>query len=261
MPLEPKRRMSLDDEQRRQVRDCLKRENFTLDSERFSRLVAAIEASMSAYQGETSDTTFRKDHDALRKLWELSHREKDELQIGVIWKKIAALPGGAAQYVNHRAPNVLRRLFPDQFALDAAAFANFQVWARDADPECLVSATAVITAESAKWVDGRSRGAGIRSDQKFEPVIFGRVRGDRAKTEGTRGGRPDKSAERQLVRYLAIDWLIATERTLEPGRTGSRGFTELVDRIFQWLELPSSTSRYALRRYWEEKISPTISSE
>lgn len=150
--------MSLDDEQKRQVRDSLKRESITLDSERLSRLVAAIEASMLAYRGETSVNTFRKDHDALRKLWELSHCEKGELQIGVIRKKIAALPRGAAQYVNHRAPNVLRRLFPDQFALDANAFANFQVWARDADPECLVYATAVITAEGAKWVDGRSRG-------------------------------------------------------------------------------------------------------
>jgi hypothetical protein len=67
--------------------------------------------------------------------------------------------------------------------------------------------------------------------------------------------------------HLAGDWLRATERMPEPGRSDRTGFGKLVHLVFEWVCLPEAGSQkpideaierateaasYCLRRYWEE---------
>jgi hypothetical protein len=145
--------------------------------------------------------------------------------------------------IDDRAPIVSERLFPNE-----PPITRFQEWAIDADPAKLLRATQVLSANGARLVKGRSRGAGKRSDSRVEPMIMGEVRGAGARDH--RGGAPTNDAAFDLVMFLAVDWLLAIGHKPRPGRSDKTGFGDLVHSVFQSLELPGEVATYALRRYW-----------
>lgn len=233
----------LDDEQRKRVRDCLKKEHPSLPPHRVKRLIRDIEASIDNFLRARLKGTFRKTHDPLRQLWELSH--DDDPSVGLLRSRIKALPTCAVEYIDDRAPIVSERLFPNE-----PPITRFREWAIDADPAKLLRATQALSADGARPVKGRSRGAGKRSADHWEPVIMGEVRG--AGTRNQKGGKPPKDAEYELVMFLAVDWLRATGDKPKPGRSDSTGFGDLVHSVFQLLRQPEGSATYALRRYWTD---------
>jgi hypothetical protein len=125
----------LDDEQRAQVRDCLTKEGLSLVSDRFARLIGAIEASIAHFLGAESEGKFRDAHDDLRELWALAH--EDDPPIGQIRARLTRLPLAAREYIGRRAPSVMRRLGID---LDGPAgepleraFDRFLQWTKTAE--------------------------------------------------------------------------------------------------------------------------------
>jgi hypothetical protein len=230
----------LDELKRALIRDCLGGAGLLLPPDRFERLIRDVEASIAHYPVGASEDSFRVWRDALRELWHLSH--DDDPPVGQIRARIAALPPQAIEYIDRRAPNVV---FPDE-----PPVTRFAEWAVNADASRLIQATQVLTAEGAQVVEGRSRGAGKRSERRLEPVINGEVRG--AGAQRHRGGRPENAHRQDLVMHLAIDWLWATGEPPKPGRSNKTGFGDLVHKVFQWLDLPDGSAGYALRRYWSE---------
>jgi hypothetical protein len=210
--------------------------------DRIKRLISDIESSIAHFLSTAPEGTFRDAHDALRRLWELSH--EDDPPVRVIRARIAALPKQAVEYVDRRAPIVVSRLFRDE-----SPVTRFLEWAARANPSKLIRATQVLAAEGGRIVEGRSRGVGKRSSPRLEPWIMGEVRGAGAARH--RGGRPEHPHHQELVIHLALDWLRATYETPKPGRSGNCGFGDLVHSVFQWLDLPGSAT-YALRQYWAE---------
>ena len=252
----------LDDEQRARVRDCLFKADLTLPGAAFERFVRDIEASISRFLTIVPSATLRQTHDALRAIWLLAH--EDDPQVGVLRARINTLPKAALQYIDRRAARVIPRLFPRETFEDGAALVwaepetgakkrGFLAWAENADGDKLVKALRVLTAQGAQIVVGRSRGCGKRSARRVEPMILGQVRGTAA--QKSKGGRPSEDAQHELVPHLAIDWLHATGKTPEPGRSGATGFGDLVHSVFQWLlskeDDGSEAATYALRRYWD----------
>jgi hypothetical protein len=233
----------LDDLKRALIRDCLGGAGLLLPPDRFERLIRDVEASIAHYPAGASEDSFRVAHDALRELWHLSH--DDDPPVGQIRARIAALPPQAIEYIDRRVPIVVSRLFRNE-----PSVTRFVEWAVNADPWRLIQATQVLTAEGAQVVEGRSRGAGKRSERRLEPVIMGEVRGAGAQCQ--RGGRPENAHRQDLVMHLAIDWLRATDELPKPGRSDETGFGDLVHKVFQWLDLPDGSAGYALRRYWSE---------
>lgn len=236
-------RFRLDDEQEPRVRDCLSRDGLSLPPDRLTRLISDVETSILHFLTAAPEGTFRDAHDALRRLWELSH--DDDPSVGLIRTRIAALPKQAIEYIDRRAPIVVSRLFRDE-----PPVTRFVQWASKADPSKLIRATQVLTAEGGRVIEGRSRGADKRSGPRLEPSIMSQVRGGGARPH--RGGRPDHPHHQDLVMHLAIDWIQATGETPKPGRSDNSGFGDLVHSIFQWLDLPDGSAGYALRQYWAE---------
>ena len=60
------------------------------------------------------------------------------------------------------------------------------------------------------------------------------------------GGRPKNVEQEELVLSLALDWLRATGDKPAAGRSGNRGFGDLVHSVFQWLRQPDGRAAYAL---------------
>jgi hypothetical protein len=237
----------LDDEQRAWVRDCLNKEALSLPPDRFERLIRGIEASIVHFLATGPQGAFREVHDALRELWELSH--DDAPAIAVLRARIQRLPRRAVEYVDRRVPTVFAHLSrTEPLFRTELQVTRFQQWAANAKPKMLIAATRVLSAEGARIVQGRSRGAGKRSNPQLEPMIMGEVRSAGAGRH--RGGRPRNKDHQTLIMYLAIDWLLATGEPPKPGRSEGTGFGELAHCVFQWLRLPEGSPAYALRQYW-----------
>jgi hypothetical protein len=225
----------LDEKQRQRVKKCLAKDRIRLPSERFEQLIRDIEASIADFLANTPGESFREAHDALRRMWDLSH--EDDLSLGLLRRSIRALPTRAADYLNRRS---LMDIDPEQIEA-------LQLWEPDANLETLTAR--VLSAEGARIVEGRSRGSGKRSKSRLEPIIMGEARGAAGRTH--RGGRPKSAEQEELVMFLALDWLHATEQEPMAGR-GYHGFGDLVHCVFAWLGLPKGSAAYALRQYWGE---------
>jgi hypothetical protein len=141
----------------------------------------------------------------------------------------------AIDYVDGRAPIVSRRLFPRK-----PPITQFQKWAIDADRKKLIRMIQLLSAQGGRWVNGRSRGAGKRSDARWEPEIMGENRG--AGTRDHRGGAPANCAELELIGFLAFDWQRASGNRPKPGRSDKTGFGDLMHSVFQWLCLPEAAA-------------------
>jgi len=246
----------LDEQQRDELRDCLKAAGLDLQGADFEGFVGDVEWSMAVFRQRKPTGGFRQAHDALRAIWRLAH--EDDPRPALLRQRIRALPIQAIEYVNGRTAHVIPRLFSGDTADD-----GFLAWAEKADGDKLVSASRVITAEGARLVQGRTQGKGRRSRPRLEPVIFGEIRGsgakkqkgERPKDEHRKGGRPTEDLRLELVMHLAIDWLQSIGKMPKAGRNSKAGFGDLVHRIFDWLEIDDadsagSAATYALRRYW-----------
>jgi hypothetical protein len=237
----------LDDEQRARVRDCLLKADLTLPAAAFEGFVRGIEGSISRFLTVKPSATLGETHDALRGVWFLAR--EDDPPVGMLRALVKSLPNTALEYINHRAPRVIPRLFREE------TFENggFLAWVEKADGDKLVKAVRALAAEGAQIVVGRSRGCGKRSARRVEPRILGEVRGIGARKR--KGGRPSRDAQHELVMNLALDWTSATGNAPERGRSDRTGFGDLAHSVFQWLlpeEQAVGAATYALRRHWSE---------
>ncbi|MGA8587058.1 MAG: hypothetical protein WB715_25050 [Roseiarcus sp.] len=241
----PTVRDPLNEEQRSRVMDCLAREDLHLLSGPFDRLICDIEDSIADFRASARGGSFREAHDALRRLWELS--QEDDLPVGLLRARIQSLPKRAAEHLNRHGPG----------GIDSEQLRAAQCWEPDAKEIALT--TRILAAEGAMIVEGRSRGHGRRSGRRAEPIILGEARGAGPRTHKGgqpkkpthKGGRPKNADQQELIRFLACDWLRATDRPPACGRSDYRGFGDLVHSVFQWLGLEESAT-YALRQYWAE---------
>jgi hypothetical protein len=157
---------------------------------------------------------------------------------------IQRVPRKAAEHLDGRFPIVISSPFADDGReVQFQSWAQFQDWARTAEPSLLIYATRVITAAGGRIAEGRSRGGGKRSAPQVEPITIGEARGS---------GRPKHDAQQDLVFYLAIDWRHATGEMPTAGRSDHGGFGDLVHSSFQWLGQPDGSATNALRGYWAE---------
>lgn len=253
----------LDSEQRALIRDVVRRAGVHPASAVSHRLAGAIANSMRQYWEEQSRTaTRRRSHDALRQLYYLA--DADCPAIGLIRALIQKLPGPAMDALSDRATNAWTRVFPEEVFPE-----NLRTWAKKAPKEKLLELIRSFAAAGGAVVPGRSRGGGQRSRSRLEPLILGTVRGAQTPsiTEGAlsktssqhrktplRGnGRPQAKALDDLVMLLACDWLHATGRMPEHGRSDHTPFGALVHHVFAWLGLDKrNQASQALRRYWAE---------
>ena len=241
--------VSLDDEERRRVADCLRKDGIALAPGCLARFVRDIEESIAAFLANADRVSFREAREALGRLWKLS--QEGDLAIGQLRALIQALPTTAAEYVDGRFPIRIRRSFLEKpRAIRFRTWAGFRTWARAAEPSELIFATRVLTGQGARVVKGRSRGQGQRSRHELEPIIKGEARG--AGGRPPIGGRPANTPQYELVMFLALDWLHATGKRPTPGRSAERGFGDLVYSVFDWLCLPEGSAAYSLRKYWAE---------
>jgi len=240
----------LDCELRGRIKNCLGKEGIRLDPEADKVFARNVKFSIDNFLKQKADSSFphRQAHNALRKIWLLSHEE--DVPVGQLRALVLSLPRPTAEYLNMRAHQFTSRL------LDTAD-GDFLTWAKDADAKELIETIRVLIGDGAKLVS-RSRGCGKRSKAKPEPVIFGQTRGD---YDGVhKGGRPRHDFQGDLVMHLAIDWTNATGAKPSHGRSDHLGFGDLVHCVFQWID--ESFADQALRRYWratEEGRSPSAS--
>jgi hypothetical protein len=232
---------SLDDEQRAHVKDCLRKEGISLPPERFELFVRKIERAILEFPTATPDT-FRSDHDAVRRLWQLCHN--DDPSPDQIRARIQNLPKGAIDYLNRRAPRVMACLLPAK-----QRDIPFHTWAASAKRAKLIDVTRAVTEQAARIVEGRSRGNGKRSASRMEPRIMGETRG--VGTRHHHGGRPRHEEQQKLILYLATEWATMTDQEPKQGRGDQTGFGGLCHCVFQWLDLPEGSATHALRQYWD----------
>jgi hypothetical protein len=244
--------VALHAEQRKWVADSLRKAGLDVSLE--PDLTSLVQGTIAVFLADraASSGTDRERHDALRRLWSLAH--SDDPPVGIIRGLVARLPKRALDYIDLRAVNLISRLFPGQ-----SVAGGFQAWARDAAGSDLVKAIGALCAEGGRIVPGRSRGRGKRSEPALEPMILGQVRG--SGDTGPSGGRPRHDEQDSLVQNLAVDWLRATGRLPQSGRSDHTGFGELVHGVFDWADEPGAMQ--ALRRYWvamkSAKTRPVLS--
>ena len=234
--------LQLDDEQQARVIDCLRKAGVKLAPEVESKLMRDIGHSIQVWLATRAvpSMTPRQLHDALRGIWLLA--DEDDCPVGQLRSRTRELPQQAIGYLCKRA----HRLFPSLFP-EGSGETGFLEWVRSASAEDLISTVRVLSAEGGRLVS-RSRGGGKRSRASLEPRVLGQVRG--AGDGRQKGGRPEHGPQQDLIRSLAVDWIIATGKAPEPGRSDYRGFGDLVHSVFQWLE--ESSPDQALRRYWQD---------
>ena len=238
----------LDEEQRAGVRDCLRKANIALSTAVSERLVRDIEDSISRFRGSEPSGGRRNAHNALRAIWLLAN--DDDPPLGVLRARLKVLPKRAIEYIDRRFPQVIPKLFPEDPFKNGT---TFLAWTEKASGDHLVKALQVLSADGVQIVAGRSRGKEKRSALRVEPAIGGDARGAGAKKQ--KGGRPSEYARHELVINLGLDWLRATKRMPESGRSSETAFGDLVHSVFEWLEVsgdPYEAATYALRWHWEQ---------
>jgi hypothetical protein len=130
----------LDAEERRDIKNCLAKDRFPLSPNPFNQFICDIENLLAHYQSVEPDGSFRETHNALRRLWILSHHhsllkqspDSDE-KIAVIRELIEKLPKKAAHYIDRRVAKVASSLFPN-----GPATTHFRDWARTANRTDLI---------------------------------------------------------------------------------------------------------------------------
>jgi hypothetical protein len=243
-----KPRFTLDEEQRRQVSDCLKHVQIKLEPEKLRLLISDVERGMRQYRMSSDEASDRSVEEELRELWRLGN--DPDSPIAQIRAAFCDLSPRARRMVTRKADGWLPLASPN-----AGYRGDICAWARRGPPELLVSAAATLTMTGANWVDGQSRGDGRRDGKRWEPQILGHVRGTEDKRP--KAGRPRKIREFELVARLANEWERATGEfpTLTP--KGSRGFAALVHAVFQWLGLPQKTATSTLVAFDKEMKAAT----
>jgi hypothetical protein len=258
----------LDDEQREQVRDCLKKARISpakpFDLDKFvSKIESTIDYFRRAVPRAVPKARFREKHDILREIWILAQsRNPDPARLrkllGRLRPQVTLTDGaGILLELDSRAEILVPRLFPGE-----KVERGFLAWAGQADDAKLVTALEAISADGAQPVKGRSRGKGKRGRPRLEPRVLGLVRGSGQRKP--KGGRPSDDARQQLVMFLACDWLLATGQAPAGGRSDELGFGDLVHSVFQWLEIsddPTEAATYALRHWSEAKKALAASPE
>lgn len=233
------------------------KERIPLPKDRFAWLIGDIERSIDQFQRNAEGKgTFREAHDALRALWQRCDLE--EPPIKVLREEIQKLPRTAIEQLGRRARVVILQLFDGESIEDDVSDSpdrladRFLEWVASADDEKFVIALRNLSSEGERRVLGRSRGGGKRSRPRVEPVIMGVARG--AGAHDLRGGAPTEDAVHDLVMLLAFDWLRATDKAPNSGRSDRTGFGDLVHSVIQWLNVSGDSSEvaaYALHRYWD----------
>jgi hypothetical protein len=247
----------LDEDQRKELGSCLQAAQISLRAAEFQKLVQVIEDTIERFRDAKAEGTFREARGELRKLWQLSH--DDDPSVAALRARLVALPKEAIEQVGSRSRVVIPELFPgvtigdEPFDPPQRLAARFLEWAAAAEGTKLVTALRVLSEEGARITKGRSRGGGKRSRLRLEPLILGKVRG--TGTRNHTGGRPTEIRRHELVMHLALDWLLATGQEPEANRSDLGGFSSLVHRVFEWLQIDDADSAgeaatYALRRYW-----------
>jgi hypothetical protein len=195
----------------------------------------------------------------------------------IIRKLLQRLPEQGMQYLDRRAIDVIPKLFRDEKADD-----GFKQWAKNAPDRRFVEAVWVLSSEGGTPVN-RSRGPGKRSGERAEPVIMGVARGvERKPAEAADGdkliafitnpetglvfpseipvargphqhklkeGRPGNEPLQNLIRHLAIDWVLLTEESPIAGRSDHTAFGNLVHSILQWVGIEYEGAVNALRQF------------
>jgi len=239
-------KFELNDEHRSQVRDCLRHAASKISDLQFEKLVSGISASIKRFQTRDPDETGRTVHDSLRELYFLADRQ--DPPIGQIRAFIANLSPRATRYIEDRAEIFFQRVYPE-YPFEG----NFKSWAASVPPTTLIDAVMSVTATGGQIVLGRSRGDGKRSKSRYEPRIYGAVRG--ADSEPRRNGRPQEWGRLELVMHLAHDWCLCTGQFPDLRRSDRSGFGNLVHSVFQWCGLEDGEATYSLRRYSAEVAS------
>jgi hypothetical protein len=176
--------MRFDEEQRDQVRDCV-RQSVRLSDKQLDAFVATLEISIEQFRKLSYGENFRNAHDALRQLW--FHCNEDDPIPSIIRKGVLALPPMALEYLDRR----FQRLCPQ-----LAANSKFQEWVGRLNQYELPELQFIV-AEGLRPVKGRSRGRGKQSEPHLEPIIMGVARGA-GESEQT-GGRPNTDARLEFV--------------------------------------------------------------
>ena len=119
---------------------------------------------------------------------------KDDPPVGLIRAEIDKLPNSVVKQIERRAPRIVTTLYgnrPREIVMAGgntikvediemerwAANGGFRAWAQHADRSLLERAVRILTADGGRFVEGRSRGRGKRSESHFEPQILGVTRG------------------------------------------------------------------------------------
>lgn len=231
------------------ARAALRQAKHAVSREYLARFLQSIEASVEAYYSRSKDVGApRKAHDAMRRLWQ-SLNDPDP-SIRLIRSRTQALPLSARTWVLKRAALHWPCLVGGDYS-EAA----FDRWILSAEATDLVEVLKVLVSEGGRLMIARpDRPTSLH----FEPMIMGVIRG---MGEGFgKGGRPSLSARDELVMHLAIDWMQATGEPPQRGRRDCDGFSGLVHRIFDVLEVVNvqgpdevpdhNGAEQALRRYW-----------
>jgi hypothetical protein len=257
-PRTPPHSFEWGDEQGAVLRTVLRQGDVEPTGDLVERLSGAVQASMARFQPAVSPTR-RERHDAVRALLRLA--EAADPQVGLIRKRVAALPSSAIAEATIRACELWPRVFRGESLDDGFDFA---AWCQTARPEQLLEAVRTFFSDGGVVVQGRARPSGKRSKPQLEPVILGQVRGAAGGYPGagaavltdapdhrspSAGGRPPADAADTLVMWLAVDWVRVTGRAPQPGRSDQTAFGGLVHHVFGWLGL--ETAEQSLRRYWE----------
>jgi hypothetical protein len=151
----------LDNEQRQQVRECLRKGGIRL-VEPFDDFVHRIQSSCAHFRTAKPETTFRHAHNKLRDVAILS-REGDPSP-ALLRARLKVLQPQVLEAFARRAPAVIPRLFPDEifdvhsFEAPGQLAARFLDWAESASAEELVRALRSLSADGGRWIEGRSRG-------------------------------------------------------------------------------------------------------
>ena len=220
----------LDDEQRAQVRDCLRKTGLALSSAAFDRFVRAIEDTIAGFV--KPDATIRQTHDELRALWFLAH--EDDPQIGVLRARARTLSKNGIEYINRRLCRGRHTALPRLFNRR-----RLSCLGRERRRNQLVRALRVLTAEGGKHVVGRSRGSGTLGTPSGA-VIFGEVRG--SGPDKRKGGRPHEDGRHELVMKLGSVGSLRPARCRSPVVSSETEFGALVHSVFQWLEIPDEAA-------------------
>jgi hypothetical protein len=247
--------VSLDADQVDRIRRILKRASIA--SPNSGQILARdVADTMSVYRAENSQsdvaTTFREKRDSFRELWRLA--EQPDPPVGQIRARLKELPTEILRDIEERA----ERRWPHYYFDEPAPTTSAERWLANAPAEKLVAILPPSISYGGQWILGRGRGSGRRSKPQYEPMILSVVRGsrpssksatvDRSECDRVADGRPGDDATPQLISFLAMDWVKATEQIPIPGRSDKTPFGDLVHQVFGWLGLPDATG--ALRRYW-----------